>query len=253
MSKPLLVAGSRAAYPIIPKDLPSEDGENMESPWHRNQMQILIHVLEFHWRDRKDFYCGGNMFIHFSEKRLRNEDFRGPDFFVVLGAEHDRPRDYWAIWEEDGKYPDLIIELLSPTTATEDLTTKKAIYEQTFRTPEYFCLDPDGFSLKGWRLSGHYRTIKTGKDRRMWSETLQLFLGTWHGNFDGLTADYLRFFDAEGQMLPTPGEAATARADAEAERADAEAKRADAAEEELERLRNELAAIKSQQGRNGKS
>ncbi len=80
----------------------------------------------------------------------------------------------------------------------------------------------------------------------MWSETLQLFLGTWHGNFNGLTADYLRFFDAEGRMLPTPGEA-------EAARADAQAKRADAAEEELERLRNELAAIKSQQGLHGKS
>ena len=127
MSKPLLVPGSCAAYPLIPKDLPSEDGENMESPWHRNQMQILIHVLNTTGASAKDFYCGGNMFVHFSENRLRNERFRGPDFFVVLEVEHDRPRNSRATWEEDGKYPDLIIELLSPTTASEDLTTKKTI------------------------------------------------------------------------------------------------------------------------------
>ncbi len=238
MSK--LVPPKAPPFPVVPQNLPSENGENMESPWHRNQMQILIHVLEYHWRDRKDFYCGGNMFIHFSVKRLRNEEFRGPDFFVALEVEHDRPRDYWAIWEEDGKYPDLIIELLSPTTATEDLTTKKAIYERTFHTAEYFCLDPDGFLLRGWRLrTGRYGPIRTGKDRRMWCETLQLFLGQWHGNFDGLTADYLRFFDAEGKMLPTPGEA--------------EAARADAAEAEVERLRKELGELKGKRSRNGKS
>jgi Uma2 family endonuclease len=267
MSK-IVVLETRHLVPEVPKNLPSDNGENMDSPWHRNQIQLLIHVLEYHWRERKDFYCGGNMFVHFSEERARNRDFRGPDFFVALEADHDRPRTYWAIWEERGRYPNFILELLSPSTANEDLTTKKDVYEQTFRTPEYFCLDPRDFSLMGWRLSGNrYRSTEVGKDHRMWSEVLELSLGPWHGTYDGLTGDYIRFFDAQGRMLPTPEEAEAARADEEARRADEEARRADEearradeeakraniANAEIDRLRKELDDLRKQQSQNGKS
>ena len=54
-------------------------------------------------------------------------------------------------------YPDVIIELLSPTTAKEDRTTKKRIYEQTFHTSEYYLYDPDTQQLEGWRLGPRKR------------------------------------------------------------------------------------------------
>jgi Uma2 family endonuclease len=226
------------AYDVsFPENLPSEDNQNMDSPWHRFQMELLINVIETNWKGR-DFYCGGNMFIHFSREHIRNRDFRGPDFFVVLNVDHDRPRDYWAVWEENGRYPNLIVELLSPKTSREDLTTKKDIYEQTFRTREYFCFDPDGYRLQGWRLDRRYRPIPV-ENGRMWSEEFEMWLGIWQGTWDGHNMTWLRFFDREGKMLPTEGEK-------EAARADTEAARADDAVAEVQRLRDEIEALRRQ-------
>jgi len=69
---------------------------------------------------------------------------------MVLGVP-PRQRQGWVVWEEGGRYPDVIIELLSPSTAAIDRGVKKDLYEQVFRTPYYF--DPFApESLAGWRL-----------------------------------------------------------------------------------------------------
>lgn len=52
------------------------------------------------------------------------------------------------IWEEDGKYPKVIVELLSDSTAEVDRDEKKRLYAKTFRTPEYFWFAPDPDSQK---------------------------------------------------------------------------------------------------------
>ncbi len=239
-------------YPVsFPTNLPYDDGEPMDSPWHRDQMFLSIELLETNWKGRR-FYCGGNMFVYFSIEQVRNRDFRGPDFFAVLNVDHDKPRQYWAIWDEGGRFPDFILELLSPTTLKDDLVTKKEIYEQTFRTPEYICYDPDADTLQGWRLDKRYRPIPL-ESGRLWLETLELWIGRWKGTYLGKDAIWLRFFDREGKMLPTAGEAEAARAEAEAARAESEAARAEAeatratkAEEETERLRKEVETLRQQ-------
>jgi Uma2 family endonuclease len=253
---PPAAAALPANYEVkFPDNLPSEDNENMDSPWHRAQMELLIDILETNWKGQ-DFYCGGNMFIHFSMEHVRNKDFRGPDFFVVKNVNHDKPRQYWATWEEGGRYPDLIIELLSPTTAREDLTTKKVIYEETFKTGEYFCYDPSEEQLDGWRLEVEgYQAITAERDRK-WSKQLKMWLGKWQGTRNGHEGIWLRFFDRDGNLLPTGAEMESARADVAAARAEAAATRvkaatarADAAEAEAERLRKELHALRLQQNK----
>lgn len=263
-----------AEYPLPPTDLPFDNGENMDSPWHRANIELLIDSLECRWHDRKDFYTGGNMFVHFDEKRARNRDFRGPDFFVVLDTDHDKPRLTWTIWEEDGKYPDLILELLSPSTAREDLTTKKKVYERNFRLPEFLCYDPTTDRLQGWRYSGgKFVEIPIGPDGRIWSDVLGAFIGTWRGTYQGHEALWLRLFEADGSFILT-GEEKQAnlaieeatraekeatraeqealrahleadRAQAEAVRADRESARARRAEEEAERLRKEMDSLRA--------
>jgi Uma2 family endonuclease len=42
------------------------------------------------------------------------------------------------VWEEGGRYPEVIFEFLSPSTRQADRTVKKELYEQVFRTPEYY-------------------------------------------------------------------------------------------------------------------
>ncbi|MCS6791999.1 MAG: Uma2 family endonuclease, partial [Oscillatoriaceae bacterium SKYG93] len=139
--------------PMPPTDLIFDDGEPLESNRHLIAMNILIRSLWQAWAERNDFFVGGNMFIYYSSAQARNRDFRGPDFFAVLNVEGTKERLGWVVWEEDGRYPNVIIELMSPSTAHIDKGIKKDIYEQIFRTPDYFVFDPfEPNSLQGWHL-----------------------------------------------------------------------------------------------------
>ncbi len=132
--------------PALPRgiDLPTEDGENLESAWHLKSMWLLIASVEQHWVGRTDFYAGGNQFFYFDPKRARNTKFQGPDFYVVKGVNRFPIRESWVAWEEGGRVPNVIVELLSPSTADHDRTHKKKVYLQDLDVREYFCFDPDG-------------------------------------------------------------------------------------------------------------
>ncbi|WP_407682394.1 Uma2 family endonuclease [Pseudocalidococcus azoricus] len=202
-----------------PTDLWSDEPP-LESDFHRDQIEILIHLLKRYWHDRTDFYVTGNLTIYYNEQQLRKREFRGPDFFVVLDTELKERRS-WVVWGEGGKYPNLIIEILSKSTATVDKTTKKDLYQNTFRTPEYFWLDPNGLELTGFRLgNGVYQPLVANEQGWLWSEELQLYLG--------ITQARLRFLTPEGELIPTAAEAEQTerqRADLEQERADQEYQR----------------------------
>jgi Uma2 family endonuclease len=126
-----------------PTDLIFDDGEPLESNRHRIAMNILIRSLQQAWADRNDYFTGGNMFIYYSSTQVRNRDFRGPDFFAVLNVDGNNSRLGWVVWEENGRYPDVIVELMSPSTAAIDKGIKKNLYEQTFHTSDYFVYDPN--------------------------------------------------------------------------------------------------------------
>ena len=246
--------GGQVFSPQLPAlELPTEDGIPMESPWHSANMMLLIDSIRTVWRDRTDYYCGGNMFIYFSldqahqviEELGRGElpppsrrAFRGPDFFVVLDVDGARPRDAWIVWEEQGRYPNVIVELQSPSTASYDEGRKKTLYEQTFRTPDYFCVDPVAMELKGWHLANkHYATLTANDQGRLWCNELGMWLGWWEGIYQGKSGTWARLFDRDGDLVLTFGEAEAQRAEAEAQRAEAEAQRARTAEAENFRLR----------------
>jgi Uma2 family endonuclease len=103
----------------------------MESSLHYAQLALLVSCLEWLWRDRQDFFIGANLTIYFSRQQLKQHDLRGPDFFLIKGTQN-HPRKSWVLWEEDGKYPDLIIELLSDSTAKLDRSLKKDLYHSDF-------------------------------------------------------------------------------------------------------------------------
>jgi hypothetical protein len=120
-------------------------------------------------------------------------------FLVKAVANH--PRKSWVVWEEDGKYPDLVIELLSDSTATKDRTVKKQLYQDRWRTPEYFWFSPETQEFAGWQLVGHeYKAIAANEQGWLWSQELELYLGVLAGQ--------LRYFKSTGALVPTPTEAA---------------------------------------------
>ncbi|MFM7441321.1 MAG: Uma2 family endonuclease, partial [Snowella sp.] len=79
--------------------LPYDDGETMETQRHKLQMDLLIEGLDIWLEQREDGYVGGNMFIYFSQAQLKNQDFKGPDFFAVTGVSK-KERKSWVVWEE---------------------------------------------------------------------------------------------------------------------------------------------------------
>lgn len=176
------------------------DEPEMESSLHYAQLALLVACLEWFWRNQNDFFIGANLTIYFSRQQLRNRDFRGPDFFLVKQTQK-RPRNSWVVWEEDGKYPDLVIELLSISTANVDKIAKKALYQNRFRTPEYFWFSPETLEFEGFRLIGHeYQAIALNQQGWRWSQELGLYLG--------IEANQLRYFTPEGMLVPTPQESA---------------------------------------------
>ncbi|MEH1919201.1 Uma2 family endonuclease [Nostoc sp.] len=182
-----------------PGDLYSNEPP-LETDLHRLQMTLLIQCLEWLWQNRQDFYASGNLTIYYSPRQRKSENFRGPDFFVVLGTER-KPRKSWVVWEEDGKYPNVIIEIISDSTGDTDKGLKKQIYQDIFRTPDYFWFDPETLEFSGFHLlDGEYQPLEQNPQGWLWSQQLGLYVG--------VAQEKLRFYTPEGELLPTPEEVA---------------------------------------------
>ncbi len=224
-------------FPQPPTNLIFDDGEPLESNRHRIAMNVLINSISQQFAHRNDYFVGGNMFIYYSSEQLRNKDFRGPDFFVVFDVDGTQDRQGWVVWEEQGRYPDVIIELMSPSTASIDTGIKKDIYEQIFHTSDYFVFDPfKPDSLRGWHLNldQGYQPITPNHRGWLWSERLGLWLGIWEGRILNVTTNWLRFYDSEENLVFLPKEAAEAKANAAEAKAHAAEAKAHAAEAKAE-------------------
>jgi len=228
---------------------PTTDGKPMgETDLHRNIMFASIESLKLHYAGQP-VYVSGNILLFYQPGNRRRHV--SPDVLVVKGLDpHDR--ENYLLWEE-GRPPNVVIEVTSDSTRDEDLYDKFEIYRDQIRIVEYFLFDPRGDYLKpalqGYRLKARrYEPIKPVAGR-LPSRELALHLETHNRE--------LRFFNpATGGWIPTPEEARQAaeaerrqaeseRRQAEAERRQAEAKWRDA-EAETERLRQELESLRRQ-------
>lgn len=204
-------------------DYPTRDGRPMgETEVHRDDMIDLIQSLQGHFADDPGVCVSGNLMMYYVEGDKRRHV--SPDVFVVRGIPR-RPRLYYLVWEE-GKGPDLVIELTSPSTRREDQGKKLVLYRDTLRVGEYFLFDPfEEYlkpSLQGYRLvAGRYEPIAP-EAGRLPSAVLGLHLER--------QGTALRLYDPRaGLWLPTARE--------NAERLERERQRADALEAEVARLR----------------
>lgn len=232
--------------PPTQAELPYDDGEPMESERHKLQMDLLVEGGQTWLKTQELGYIGGNMFVYFSLSQVRNRDFKGPDFFAVLGVPKGERRS-WVNWEE-GKAPDVVIELLSESTAEIDKTVKKQIYQDRMRASEYFWYDPfnaedfAGFQLQG----GVYEAIAPNPLGNLPCQAMDLLLVRWQGTYKGIEATWLRWADAAGSLLLTDAERATQaqqQAVAAQQQAVAAQQQAAVAERELQAERQRSAAL----------
>jgi Uma2 family endonuclease len=247
---------SRRSY--TKEHLPESDGKPMaETDKHRKQMIALLDALEEYYRPDPGIYVTGNILVHFRDE-AGEWMFLAPDIFVVKGVEKKDRRSY--VLEDEGKAPDLIIELVSPSSKVEDFGNKRVIYAG-WGVKEYFLFDPTGelYSgpLRGFRLEGNEYVPMMGA--RLHSEVLGLDLVVERGRlrlYDPKTGKYLLTHEESEAARRAAEEKAAqeeaARRAAEEKAASAEAKAEQeyaarqAAEAELARLREELAKLRGQ-------
>ena len=175
------------------------DEPPLETDLHRRQIELLIRLLEYWWSGRPNFYISGNLTVYYNQQQIKSRDFRGPDIFVVLDTEK-KDRRSWMVWDEGGKYPNLVIELLSNSTEKVDRGLKKQLYQDVWRVPNYFWFHPETLEFKGFHLvDGKYQAIAPNDLGLLWSDQLELFLGI---NPQGK----LRWYIAAGDIIPLPEE-----------------------------------------------
>jgi Uma2 family endonuclease len=109
---------------------------------HQRISMELSSELVYHVKSRK---LGTVRYAPYDVYFDRENAFQPDILFISNERKH--------LIEKDGLYgaPDLIIEILSPSTAHYDLHEKKAIYEQ-YGVKEYWIVDPEDNSVAGYQL-----------------------------------------------------------------------------------------------------
>jgi Uma2 family endonuclease len=255
--------------------LPEEDGIPLESHYHALQQQLLAEVIHQHFKGRSDYFCGTNMFVYYSleqakgiidfvEGKTDRAPYKGPDLLVVVGIDGTKRRKHWVVWDEDDRFPDLIVEITSPSTKSKDTDDNLKLYAQVFRTREYFWYDEEAGEWMGYRLQGEsYVPIEVNARGWRWSEVLGGWLGVSELPYRGWRYRWLRLYDVEGRLAPTGEELAAAeralreqerqraeqaerRIERERRRAEAERQRAEQAERRLAELEAELKRLRGE-------
>lgn len=206
---------------------PESDGKPMaETDRHRKLMMDFIFMLESHFEDVNDVYVSGNLLIYYEEGNIHKSV--SPDVFVVFGVSKKDRRTY-RTWEE-GRTPDFVLEVASPSTYNKDITDKKTLYASVLEVREYYIYDPYGEvqpHFQGYRLvEGRYETI-VPVDNRLPSIVLGLELG----ERDGI----LNLYDARRSAWVSPPKARISEAEARAEDAETELAKALAVIEQLKK------------------
>jgi Uma2 family endonuclease len=224
---------------------PTSDGKPMaETDQHRILMNELIDTLDDHYAADPRVYVSGNLLVCYQPGNRRKHV--APDVFVVRGVPKQRRLNY-LVWEE-GRAPQVVIELTSSSTRKEDQQTKLALYRDVLKVREYFLFDPFGDyltpRLQGYRLRGGvYRRIRAVNDR-LPSQVLGLHL-------EPNGSDLRLWNPVTGSWLPTRAERA---AQAEQARAQAEQERDQAVQElqqQLAEAQAELEQLRHQPPANG--
>jgi Uma2 family endonuclease len=127
-----------------------------ESDFQADPLTYLRAALKDYFQTQADVYVSGNLLIYYQEGH--SELSVAPDVFVTFDVPNHQ-RNSYKVWEE-GKAPDVVIEVTSRSTRKKDEEEKPTLYRQ-LGIQEYFQYDPKGEylkpALKGRRLTGHRR------------------------------------------------------------------------------------------------
>jgi len=217
-------------YPSV-EHLVIEDNTPVDSLYSEKQMRLLTRPLYSSWAGPD----GDHLFLALANVGMFSTIKQPPlvpDVLLSLGVKaandmtQKENRSYF-VWVF-GKWPEVVIEIVSNKEGGE-LGTKKDEYAK-LHIPYYVVWDPQAFlsptPLQVFRLCSvrTYELIAAA-----FLDDVGLGVCVWHGTFEQMEADWLRWCDRDGTLIPL-GE----------ERAEREEKRAEKAEQRLARLEAQL-------------
>ena len=234
------------------EELPYKDGKPVDSEIQVLIAHLLKSVLANIWRKRDDWFFGIDMGWYYSP----DEKAIAPDGFLSVGVERIKGRNLrlsYVTWEENGVIPSLVIEVVSKTPGGE-YKEKKKKYAQ-YGVLYYIIYAPLRVrkqKLTLYRLNRE-RKYEWQEDNPLWMPEIGLGIGTGVGNFQGITREWLYWYDQQGKRYPTPEESQQqeqeARQQAEAQKLQAEARRQEEqqARQQAEAQRQQAEAQKLQE------
>jgi Uma2 family endonuclease len=254
------VAGRTADDDLQPfpdhTQLPAEDGTFVKNFLEHPQSILLTEsiwpVLQAKHPDNH-FTIGQDSGIYW---RLTEPHERGavsPDWYYVPNVPptlDGQPRRSYVLWREFIA-PLIVIEFVSDEEGREyDRTPYEGkfwIYEQVVR-PGYYAIyraERGQLDMYQW-VGGHFELMKPNARGHYPIPDLGAELGLWYGAYKNVKIPWLRWWNDQGNLLPTGEELAiieAQRAEQEAQRAEVEAERAAQAEERAAKLAAKLRAL----------
>jgi len=214
-------------------DLPDSDDQPVD-----NELQLLIPILlrailALLWADQNDWFFGINLGLYYDPK----QPAIGPDAFLSLGVPRVRPsgklRLSYLLWEER-VMPQWALEVVSQKYGGE-YDDKMRDYENlgvlyyTIYNPNHWRRDRhEPFEV--YRLTNGEYIRQTGNP--VWMPEIGLGIGAESGTHEGITQDWLYWYDEQGNRYPAPEDAIAF-----------ERNRAEQAEQQLEEERRSRQAL----------
>ncbi|HEY9852672.1 MAG TPA: Uma2 family endonuclease [Leptolyngbyaceae cyanobacterium] len=186
------------------EDLPDSDDTPVDNELQDLIPSLLKSILAIIWENRMDWFFGVDMGIYYDPE----ESAIVPDGFLSLGVERifdeEELRSSYAIWEEK-QVPIFALEVMSGTYRGE-FTTKKEKYAE-LGVLYYAVYNPRRRKkprLEVYRLANRAYEYLPGN--LIWMPEIGLGIGREEGTYQGITREWLYWYNEQGQRFLTPEE-----------------------------------------------
>ncbi|MBC7882265.1 MAG: Uma2 family endonuclease [Anaerolineae bacterium] len=199
-------------------ELPESDDTPVDNELQDTVPGLLKDTLRLIWQNRNDWFFGVDMGIYADTE----QPYRAivPDGFLSIGVPRfkpqygDRGRPSYVLWEEEGKVPMLVLEVVSETYRNE--YSEKLKEYQDLEVLYYVVYNPDQLKkdhapLEVYRLSEGQYVLMTGEP--CWMPEIGLGIGRAMNNHLDWRREWLYWFSEDGTRYPIPEEFQRYRAD----------------------------------------
>jgi Uma2 family endonuclease len=185
------------------EELPDSDDTPVDNQLQHLIPTLLEAILALIWAEQQDWYFGVDMGIYYDPK----EPAIVPDGFLSLGVQRfidEQLRLSYVLWEEQ-KVPIFTLEVVSQKYRGE-YTTKQQIYAE-LGVLYYAIYNPRRrrkSRLELYRLEQGKYMLLDGNP--IWMPEINLGLRPEIGTYQGITREWLYWYNEQGQRLLTPEE-----------------------------------------------